>query len=1444
MATNKDFIVKNGLSVGEDISVSGSVTSHLQFDDGIQLQLGTDGDLLLYHTGGNSYIDSQTINLVVDAPLTTIKDGADVSATFDPDGAVGLYNAGDIKLLTTSTGVDITGNAVLTGELHGPASFVIDPTTVGDNTGEVVIKGDLTVEGTTTTINSTQLDVADKNITLNFGAGDTSLTANNAGITIQDAIDASTDATILWNKLDESFDFSHAIKAGNFSRIGEPGRESVFRHSTSNNSAVIFSGSGNMEIRGELSDTYQIFAQSGGNVGIGKIPATGIKLDVAGDITSSGTITGSDYSGITMGGSLSGSHDNAKVQYGNSFSGTPAQGHFFFDALNQKLKVYTGSAFVDAVPAGGGGGGGSGSSDATATFRKYTYTLTGTTNAISGKEDDEVTTGDFISGRLYEITVVGDTNFTSIGSSANVVGTQFTATDVGGGTTGKAKEVLFYATGGTQNIEVYVNGVKAVEGSSNDYVATTGTSVTFTSNLASGDIVDVQVYELLTNDSYYLKTETYTQTEINSQIATGTSSYLPLVGGELTGNLVMSGTSPQLQFETSASHPNFQIAVQENVASTFEISSGATDADATDDTYVPRLTVNANGRVGIGTGSSVPDAGLKVITAETGIAGGWIRGPNYGLRVSGGTSDSNYALRIADGSDAVLATFNGGGHLGINTTSPGDTNEGAGLRVHKYIARNQYYSPAGSYGISGGYVNNTNDKVWISVDSAYNQSSAESAGIFLSPYHGDANGFHTGYTIKSTNPGKALVVSEVTTAASTGNPAVETEVFRIDSGGSVFSTNNQPTIRPTLNLDFANSKELDSRITFERDSIASYYDSRGTLKYANVNEPRFDHNPYTGESKGLLIEEARTPILTYSDHVPTVMNTDLGGYWKANYAVAPNGKMQAGALFGDGSASARASQSYTGAGTYTMSIYAKNNASNANGRFAIWAYSGGWVFSKTYTWDGDTVVPSVAADTTIEVIGNGWVRVTATWTTTGNGSFQISPGAYANYASGDSTLFWGLNLEKNVSFHTSHIPSDTSFTSRSSTAKYHDKDGLLKTAPKNRPRYGYRYNGNKWVETGLQLEAAATNRIFYSNWLTNVQSGCDFFGNNDTSPTGAQNAGLLHWDANSTNQIWVKALDANGAYTCSGYFKYVQGATRIDFTLYAYQSSNGGYRGVRMQYVNNTKLNITNAIGSNPVDAYGSEFVGNGWHRVWFTTTLANSSNQGYSEFNINRENSVPDTGTSSDWLYYGGQMEEGRDATSHIEVGPQPINTGRSWPNSGVTRSADVASSVAYTREKEYVYTKLGDWYNANFDENGTVLIDVDSHQAYEDGVSTTFFGISDDTNLTTTNCKLSFHTSTTAGRLWIRSDSGSQNADNNTGTRIRLASSYDDNTVITRYVDGSNTVKSFLDVTAGNNTVSKYLVFGEQVANGYEGNFTIKHFAYYPEALSANELTALVEE
>ena len=113
--------------------------------------------------------------------------------------------------------------------------------------------------------------------------------------------------------------------------------------------------------------------------------------------------------------------------------------------------------------------------------------------------------GSFVTGRKYTIKTVGTTDFTAIGASANTVGVVFDATGAGSGS-GDAFDTLVYSTGGDQNVEVYVNGVKSVEGSTNDYVATSGTSINFVANLASGDVVDIQVYELLTNDAFVLAT--------------------------------------------------------------------------------------------------------------------------------------------------------------------------------------------------------------------------------------------------------------------------------------------------------------------------------------------------------------------------------------------------------------------------------------------------------------------------------------------------------------------------------------------------------------------------------------------------------------------------------------------------------------------------------------------------------------------------------------------------------------------------------------------------------------------------------------------------------------------------------------------------------------------------------------------------------------------------
>ncbi len=69
-----------------------------------------------------------------------------------------LYSEFGAQAAATSF-LTVANNATIGGELHGPANFIIDPAVIGADTGTVEIKGNLTVQGTTTTINSTTVDL-------------------------------------------------------------------------------------------------------------------------------------------------------------------------------------------------------------------------------------------------------------------------------------------------------------------------------------------------------------------------------------------------------------------------------------------------------------------------------------------------------------------------------------------------------------------------------------------------------------------------------------------------------------------------------------------------------------------------------------------------------------------------------------------------------------------------------------------------------------------------------------------------------------------------------------------------------------------------------------------------------------------------------------------------------------------------------------------------------------------------------------------------------------------------------------------------------------------------------------------------------------------------------------------------------------------------------------
>ena len=271
--------------------------------------------------------------------------------------------------------------------------------------------------------------------------------------------------------------------------------------------------------------------------------------------------------------------------------------------------------------------------------------------------------------------------------------------------------------------------------------------------------------------------------------------------------------------------------------------------------------------------------------------------------------------------------------------------------------------------------------------------------------------------------------------------------------GALEVTQEYPTIRPTLDLNFAATKSLDRRITFTRDSLGTYTDELGIIRYASNNVPRFDHDPTTGESLGLLIEESRTNTITRSEDW-TVGWTDFGVTDTANAATAPDGTDTATKIVADNTNAEHFTQfpSLTSSTNtyYTYSVFCKSaelssvsinvSASRLYATFNL--ATGTIITSNSNGTDFDN------HSATITSYPNGWFRLTLTGQSLRNTSSEYVRVALSNSSTntlnsggvwqGDGTsgiYLWGAQLEVG-SFATSYIPTSGSTVTRAAdTAK-------------------------------------------------------------------------------------------------------------------------------------------------------------------------------------------------------------------------------------------------------------------------------------------------------------------------------------------------------------------------------------------------------------------------
>jgi hypothetical protein len=252
--------------------------------------------------------------------------------------------------------------------------------------------------------------------------------------------------------------------------------------------------------------------------------------------------------------------------------------------------------------------------------------------------------------------------------------------------------------------------------------------------------------------------------------------------------------------------------------------------------------------------------------------------------------------------------------------------------------------------------------------------------------------------------------------------------------------------RPTLDLQFSGPKgSIRNRadggatgVEFTRTTTATYVGSDGLIKTAAVDEARFDHDPVTGESLGLLIEEERTNLFTQSQTFSTW--THINGVeftLTPNAGTAPDNTNTATKLTETATTSVhRVAFGINLTGTYTMTVFAK--AAERNILTVSPASTGGGASPVYFDLANGTISASLgsAQSAAIQELPNGWYRCTVTDGMASFGSPFVGVAAVSGTESytGDGTsgiYIWGAQLEAG-SFATSYIPTSGSTSSRAS----------------------------------------------------------------------------------------------------------------------------------------------------------------------------------------------------------------------------------------------------------------------------------------------------------------------------------------------------------------------------------------------------------------------------
>lgn len=592
---------------------------------------------------------------------------------------------------------------------------------------------------------------------------------------------------------------------------------------------------------------------------------------------------------------------------------------------------------------------------------------------------------------------------------------------------------------------------------------------------------------------------------------------------------------------------------------------------------------------------------------------------------------------------------------------------------------------------------------------------------------------------------------------------------------------NFPSIKPSLLLDFANTKALDPRITFTRATTATYYD-------------------------GLTTAKAEENLLTYSEQFDNAAWAKTNATVTANATTAPDGTTTADTINGSaGSAYILEALTVTSGITYTFSVYAKANTTN------FLQIAGGSSGFGTGVWanfdlSGGTVGTTGALTTaSIQSIGSGWYRCVITGTATAS----ISPGnifALIPVESSSATRFptnagttsiyvWGAQLEQRSSV--------TAYTA-TTTQPITNYIPVLQTAASGVPRFDH--NPTTDESLGLLIEEQRTNLQIRSQEFDNAEWSppAGFVSPNiAVAPDGTQTADKLVALTSVSGQF-VGGSGISTATTAHTFTAYLKAGEYSWSILYVTGANVGVY------------FNLSNGtIGSTFVGAPTSSSitsVGNGWYRCSITFTA--TATTGCRIYVRTSDGQGSFAGNGFNGIYaWGAQLEAGAFATSYI---PTVAST--------VTRNADAASMTG-TNFSSWINLQEGTLYGDVVFNSGSVTADQILFQV-DDGSNSQRHKIS-------RYAAVFYGTTRISGSTVVDMSFGTANS--NTAYRVTYGYKLNDfagtSNAGTVATDTSGTLP--LSLTTAN--------IGRNGAGGEYVNGTIKKIAYYPLRVTNAQLQAL---